>query len=100
MNKNDVVKLEKSIVRIIDIKDDKYLVIDCRLRNMCFWISSKVIDRGNVISEDELLNELNIKLKKFEDLTNNEKKIVLDRYGIILSILLIMNNLANFLKNV
>ena len=31
MNKNDVVKLEDSFVRILDTKDDKYLVIDCRL---------------------------------------------------------------------
>ena len=28
MNKNDVVKLDESIVRILDTKDDKYLVID------------------------------------------------------------------------
>ena len=92
MNKNDVVKLEKSIVRILDTKDDKYLVIDCRLRNMCFWISNKVIDSGVVISEDELLNELNIKLKKFEDLDNKEKKIVLDRYGTISSIVPVVSN--------
>lgn len=52
MNKNDVVKLSDSIVRILDIKDDKYLVIDCKLRNMCFWISNKVIDSGVVISEE------------------------------------------------
>ena len=52
MNKNDVVKLENSIVRILDTKDNRYLVIDCKLRNMCFWISKKVIDSGIVISEE------------------------------------------------
>ena len=57
MNKNDVVKLENSIVRILDTKDDKYLVIDCRLKNMCFWISNKVIDSGVVISEEGRVGE-------------------------------------------
>ena len=52
MNKNNVVKLENSIVRIIDINYDKYLVIDCKLRNMCFWISNKVIDSGTIIGEE------------------------------------------------
>ena len=92
MNKNDVVKLEDSIVRILDTKDDKYLVIDCKLRNMCFWINKKVIDSGTSISEDELLNELNINLKKFDELTNSEKKIVLDRYGTISSIVTVVSN--------
>ena len=92
MNKNDVVKLEDSFVRILDTKDDKYLVIDCKLRNMCFWINKKVIDSGTSISEEELLNELNINLKKFDELTNSEKKIVLDRYGTISSIVPVVSN--------
>ena len=36
MNKNDVVKLEDSFVRILDTKDDKYLVIDCRLMTFIY----------------------------------------------------------------
>ena len=95
MNKNDVVKLEDSFVRILDTKDDKYLVIDCKLRNMCFWINKKVIDSGTSISEYELLNELNINLKKFDELTNSEKKIVLDRYGTISSIVPIVSNMVH-----
>ena len=52
MNKSDVVKLEDSIVRTLDTKNDKYLVIDCKLRNMWFWINKKVIDSGTSISEE------------------------------------------------
>ena len=75
MKKNDVVRLENSLIRVLDIVDDKYLVIDCRSRNMCFWMNQKEFDSGVVIGEDELLEELIVKLKKFDELDNIEKKI-------------------------
>ena len=90
--RNEIVKLEDSIIRVLDEVDDKYLIIDCKTKTMCFWINKKVIDTGTVITEEELLNELNVNIKQFEELDNVEKKIVLERYGTISSILPVISN--------
>ena len=58
---NDIYLKDKNIFRVIYCDKDNWLVIDCRKRNMPKWVNSGFLNDYEIIDQDRLLNELNIK---------------------------------------
>ena len=91
--KNKIIKNNDHILRILDVKDDKYLVIDCRKLRMAKWISKDDVKDYIVINEDEFLEITNVSICSYDDLSNEDKKITNDRFG---SISIIVNSVGDY----
>lgn len=82
MKKFDLLKNEDSIIRILDIKDDEILIIDCIRKSMPVWIERKVVDEYTSCNFNELDN-----IPSVDTLNNDQKKIMYERFTLIASIL-------------
>lgn len=58
---NDIYLKDKNIFRVIYCDKDNWLIIDCRKRNMPKWVNSGFLNDYEIIDQDRLLNELNMK---------------------------------------
>ena len=67
MKKNDLLKYNDKLIRVLDIQDDKYLIIDCIKRTMPVWTDSLIDYESS--SEEELFDiiRLNSFGKKTKD---------------------------------
>lgn len=55
MLKNDLLKNDGEIIRIITIKNNQALVIDCIKRNMPYWINIELLESYIPCNDQELL---------------------------------------------
>ena len=76
--KNSLMKKDDSIIRILDIKDDKVFVIDCIKRTMPKWYDISSISGYEKCSEFDISKE---------DLDSNSKRIMHERFTLIAGIL-------------
>ena len=83
------------VLRILDIKDDQYLVVDCRKIRMPKWINIDEVSGFEKIEEVDLIKLFNIDIPKYDDLDNIDKKITNERFG---SISIIVNSVGDFSK--
>ena len=44
MKKNDLLKDGNNIIRVLEVKPDKILIIDCIKKTMPVWVESSVLD--------------------------------------------------------
>jgi len=82
MNRNDLIKTDNTIFRVLAVKD-KVLVIDCIKRTMPVWIDDI---SGVSISEQELQIETEVILTDIEVLSPNTRKTAYKRYTAIASV--------------
>ena len=54
MKKNDLLKCGNTIIRVLEIQDDKAFIINCQKRNIPTWILVSEIQNYTQISETEL----------------------------------------------
>ena len=87
--KNKIIKNKDHIFRVLEVKDNQYLIVDCRKLRMPKWIPEDDVKDYVVITEEELLEISNVSLCNYDDLNNDDKKITNDRFG---SISIIINN--------
>ena len=95
MNKNQLLSSNGLVYRVLDISDDKVLVIDCIKMRIPFWIDTKGLDDFSEIAQDDLLKINNVKMPSLEYLSLEEKKIAQDKYASICSILPVVGNNIN-----
>lgn len=93
--KNQIIKKEDIIYRILDVKNNKYLLVNCKKLRMPFWLDIKEVSDYEVIEESDFLKLLNIDICNYDDLDNVDKKITNDRFG---SISLLINSVGDFHK--
>lgn len=87
MKKNNLIKTSDSIYRVLSVSGDKVLAVDCLHKAMPAYSELN----GTQISENDLLVVTNMKLRSFEDLTPNERKVAIERYTIIAGILTVLD---------
>lgn len=87
MQKNDLIKTEETILRILEIKDDKAFIIDCKKRNIPKWTEINCIENNHIISEIELQKYTATQIPDIETLDAKSKSIMNERYTIISTIL-------------
>lgn len=93
--KNQIIKNKDHIFRVLEVKDNQYLIVDCKKIRMPKWVLKDEIKDYVVITEEELLDTLNVSLCNYDDLNNDEKKITNDRFG---SISILINSVGDFHK--
>ena len=81
MKKNDLVKHKGKYLRVLFIKQDTILVIDCLKKNMPYWVED--YEEENTIDIDDVY-KLNKKLKEdIEDLSPARRKTAYNWFAII-----------------
>lgn len=78
-----LLKKNEEIVRVLEIQDDRRLVIGCTQKSMPVWISER--DLEGYIPCDEA--ELSQDIPNFEDLSPEQKRIAHERYNLIAGVL-------------
>ena len=87
MKKHDLLKDGNKIIRALEIRPDKILIIDCVKRTMPVWVESSVFDSFSACT-DEVLNEFtNFTVIDIENLNIDQKRTMYDRYTLIVPIL-------------
>lgn len=95
MKKNSLMKYGKTIIRILDVKGEKALVIDCIRRTMPIWINqSEIVDYADCCQQ-ELLDRTDIALFDIEESDAKSRQITHERYTMIASILPIISDVTS-----
>ena len=77
MKKNDIVKTEGGLFRILSIEEEKVLVIDCEKKIMPQLFPVSFFEKG------EILDGIPCSFPFWEELSPNERKIAQKRYTMI-----------------
>lgn len=81
MKKYDLLKSGDSIVRVLEIRQDKVLIIDCIKRTMPVWTETAVLEPYTKCSDGEFA------AADIDELSSDQRKIMQERYTIIAPIL-------------
>ena len=92
MKVNSIIRLGDKIYRILCIKNNEVLVVDCINKTMPFYVDNNELIDSVEINEEELLLKTNTILENYDSLNPNQKKIVNDKYGSISPIIPIVSN--------
>lgn len=91
MKKNDYLKVNDIIYRILAEDKDNYLVLNCNTKNMPAWKKESELADGVIINREEVFEILEIELIE-EKLTGTAFKQAHERYTMIAGVLAFMNN--------
>ena len=87
MKKNDLLRNNDTIIRILDMKEDSVFVIDCVKRTMPKWINMDSLSCYVDCSEEELLKITDMVLLDVEMLDTESRRFVYEHYSLIAGIL-------------
>lgn len=87
MQKNDLYFKEKSIVRVLEVREDRVLVIDCIRRIMPQWKDIVSLTGWEQCSEEKLYEIADVDLPEIDSLCPERRKIAYERYTMIAPIL-------------
>ena len=86
MRKNDIVKTDQGVFRILTVDEDQVLAIDCEKKNMPQFFPVSFFEKG------EVLKELSFPYSSWEELSLNERKIAQKRYTMIAPAVAVVND--------
>lgn len=92
MQKNDLLKKNDTIIRVLQIKGDSALIIDCMKRTMPKWVSISLLSGYLNCTEAELLNDTDMLLFDLDMLDAESRKVVHEHYTLIAGILPFVGN--------
>lgn len=81
--KNKLLKKDCSIIRILDEREDKVLIIDCIKKTMPYWCEISLLDDYEGCFEEDL----GFVIRKEETLSAANKRIMHERYTLIAGVL-------------
>lgn len=87
MKKNSLLRSGNKIVRVLEVLNDKVLIIDCIKRTMPKWIAFSELENYEECSEMELLLLTNTKLYDMDLLDANSKKFIHEHFTMIAGVL-------------
>ncbi len=87
MERNEIYTFGSEILRVLSVKEDKCLVIDCNGNSMPSWSPVKALSGHSLMSDEELLDLKQIHLIEENKIVSERKKIMYERYTIIAPIL-------------
>lgn len=85
--KNDLYFKDNSIVRLLEVREDKALVIDCVRRTMPQWKEVAFLAGWEKCSEEKLYEIADVDLPEIESLCPESRKVAYERYTLIAPIL-------------
>ena len=87
MKKSSIINNKDRYFRVLEIKDNKVLAIDCIKRTMPKWFMMSDFNSYQEISESDLLKYLGVELIDIEELPSENKRIAYERYTLIAPVL-------------
>ena len=94
MQKNDLLKNEGALLRVLAIDGERCMVIDCIKLTMPRWVSVDCLKDWGFCPEDDNCASAVRNIKTLEDLTPSELKTMHDRYSLIAPVLPFVNDEA------
>ena len=86
MKKNDILKTENGVFRILDIDEVNVLAIDCEKKTMPQFFPVSFFENGKI------LEEISSPCSSWEELSPAEKKIAQKRYTMIAATVAVIND--------
>lgn len=87
MKKNDLLRKDECIIRILEIKEDKALVIDCIKKTMPKWVEIDTLNNFTYLSENQVTDTIKISIREEDELSYSEKSLAHKNYTLIAGIL-------------
>ena len=87
MQKNDLYFKEDLIIRVLDVKEDRALMIDCIRRTMPQWKDIVSLTGWEKCSEEKLYEIADVDLPELDSLCPEGRKTAYERYTMIAPIL-------------
>lgn len=87
MEKNQLVRKQGTIYRILAIEEGSILLIDCMKKTMPVWQEADWIEGCEGCTEEELLEETRVSLTDEQDMSQKERQTVHERFTAIAGIL-------------
>ena len=94
MKKNDLMKKDDMIVRVLDMNCDKVLIINCINKTMPEWVDKSSLDSFVKSSESELTEQNRVVFESVEELDAESKKQAYEHYTLIAGVLPFVSNTA------
>ena len=86
MRKNDIVKMDQGVFRILTVDEDQVLAIDCEKKAMPQFFPVSFFENR------EILKEISSSFLPWEELSPNERKIAQKRYTMIAAAVAVVND--------
>ena len=86
MRKNDIVKTDQGVFRILAVEENQVLAIDCEKKTMPQFFPLSFFQNG------EFLDGIPCSFPSWEELTQNERKIAQKRYTMIAAAVAVIND--------
>ena len=83
MKKHDLLKDGNNIIRVLEIRTDKILIIDCIKKTMPVWVASSTLDSFSGCTDEVLIQTTNFAVTAIDDLNADQRKVMYDRYTLI-----------------
>ena len=87
MQKNELYVKDNIIIRILEIRNDKALMIDCIRRTMPEWKEASSLSKYDNVSQETLYDLTGIELSEIDSLSPESRKKAYERYTMIAPIL-------------
>ena len=87
MRKNDLMKSNDIIIRVLEIKGKSVLIIDCLKRTMPKWVDSPTLENFTICGRKDLLSVSGIELIEYEKLNAKERQIAHEHFTLVAGIL-------------
>ena len=87
MKKNDLLKYGESIIRILEIKDESVLIVDCVHKAMPKWLQKVEFENYECCTEIELLSATGSVVLDFDSLDKSSRRFVHEHFTLIAGVL-------------
>ncbi len=87
MKKYDLLRSGDSIIRVLEVQDDRVLVIDCIKRTMPVWVEAVALESYSEYTSGELSEATGVMVVGADDLNADQRKTMYERYTMIAPIL-------------
>ncbi len=87
MQKNELIRMEERIFRVLDLNEHMILLIDCKKRTMPHWMLLSSLPQYQSCSEKELLTETGMTLYNIDDLSVERVRFIREHFSMISDIL-------------
>lgn len=91
LHKNELIKMEGTVFRVLLIRDE-ILLIDCIKRTMPKWCPVSRLEEALPCSEHELLEKTGISIRKKDELTMEDSKVMAERFRMITGVLPLLDD--------
>ena len=87
MQVNELYRKEKTIIRVLALKDDSVLIIDCIKRQMPVWKQTSALSDYVLCSEEDMFEATGIALGTLDSMSAHDRCLLQKRFALVSGIL-------------